>query len=805
MRREGESSELGVTNLHVTDVIRKSDDGDGRKGKGCIKSKRKRNRKNRVTCNVPSRVLAPGHTSVLSMSSGPTSPSTLSTNCFIPLLQSSDISSKTLHNTWEQTDSVLSVKNISGVTPSPGQITSSQSCSSPSCRSPSTGLLCLTVTSNLPIPLVTRQSLVRYFGAGLIIINSVGTKTDKLELGLELENERDLSGILEQAEKDSLLHGLTIQPVATVTSDPFSWVTALPQIPKVNSCGLYQLIVRRVNLSDSLQSSRSTEATGRSQLASITTKLQSVFKVVHGEGESVVSVGNMVQAVVYTSHINSTFPTKLQCVWQPKVEMSKLPRQSNDIRYYLVSVRNLQYKDLSPLQHQVYAHHHLVSLGRVLQLDQGIFGASSHFLAVFQSSKSDAALAKLVPELDMLELGKNTLNQRNITKFRVDSNGFYVVVGKFPEDITKDAKERFTKDMMDIGAVGFKKGETEHSFALQFVNSACLVKVKESSLFRKFDLLWDCIDHNDVDKSVLSNDRFKDNLTFVGKSCEEICQAEDANVDKDVDKAEKLLSVVDKKSKDIDVVQGFKDFTSEDTNNEAGMVTEMNTSSEQNRVQKFQCSEIIQCGNEISDGLSEKAIVVSDSLSEDTEKEIGKEGNVEMKDKKVEEENSVQEEGEEIIKNPSLCKKEGFQPNVKAKVSLRMEKVKIIETEKGKNCSSKNVEDGNQSPVSVTLSEAELFSICWKKNVGIHQYLDSLVTFLVNFSDVKVVEVNHKFSIVFPDRKLLEETLSLKAAEETNSVYKLRQGKQQVLLETVIFVANGLCCSASLSIAPVEG
>ena len=85
MRREGESSELGVTNLHVTDVIRKSGEGDGRKGKGCIKSKRKRNRKNRVTCNVPSRVLAPGHTSVLSMSSGPTSPSTLSTNTTILL------------------------------------------------------------------------------------------------------------------------------------------------------------------------------------------------------------------------------------------------------------------------------------------------------------------------------------------------------------------------------------------------------------------------------------------------------------------------------------------------------------------------------------------------------------------------------------------------------------------------------------------------------------------------------------------------------------------------------------------------
>ena len=47
----------------------------------------------------------------------------------------------------------------------------------------------------------------------------MGTETDKLELGLEMENERDLGGILEQAEKESSLQGVTIQPVATVSSD----------------------------------------------------------------------------------------------------------------------------------------------------------------------------------------------------------------------------------------------------------------------------------------------------------------------------------------------------------------------------------------------------------------------------------------------------------------------------------------------------------------------------------------------------------------------------------------------------------
>ena len=755
-------------------------EGDGGKGKGCTKSKRKRSRKNPSTHNIPCSVTSPDQTPAISVSSGPcSSPSILTTNCLAPLLQSPDTSIKTRINKWDQTHSVNTVNSSSEIT------CVSQEGTSPSCRSPSTGLLCLTVTSKIAIPLVTRQSLVRYFGAGLIIINTLGTETDKLELGLEMENERDLGGILEQAEKESALQGVTIQPVATVSSDPFSWVTALPHIPKVNSCGLYQLSVRRVHLSDSVQSSRSSEATGRSQLASITTKLQSVFKVVHGEGESLVQVGNMVQAVVYTSHINRTFPTKLQHVWQPKVEMSKLPRQSHDIRHYLVSVRSLQYKDLSPLQHQVYVHHHLVSLGRVLQLDQGIFGASSHFLAVFLSSLSHASLAKSVPDLEMLELGTNTLHQQNMTQFRVDSHGFYVVFGRFPDDITKDAKERFTKDIMDIGAVGFKKGEIEHSFGLQFVNSASLLKLKGSSQFKDFDLNWDYVTHNNEDKSELSNERFNDNLTFVGKSCEEICLVEGVNTRKADDKVEKLLPVSDKESQEINVVQGYKDFTSKATNYEDELNKTSVLVSGEKCVQKFERSKVLKCGNEVKDGSSEKPKVVSDSLTKEKEKNIGKEGNVKVKDKKVEEENSVQEEGNEIIMNLSSSSKDEFQSNAKEKSLLRKQKVKRIETVKVQNGCSKIAEAENQPYVLGTLSETELFSIRWKKNVGIHQYLDNLVTFLVKFSDVKVVEVNHKFSIIFPDHNLLDETLSLMAAEETNSVYKLRQAEQQVLLETV--------------------
>ena len=39
-------------------------------------------------------------------------------------------------------------------------------------------------------------------------------------------------------------------------------------------------------------------------------------KLVHREDESLVQVGHTLQALVYTAHISSTFPTKLQHVWK---------------------------------------------------------------------------------------------------------------------------------------------------------------------------------------------------------------------------------------------------------------------------------------------------------------------------------------------------------------------------------------------------------------------------------------------------------------------------------------------------------
>ena len=66
------------------------------------------------------------------------------------------------------------------------------------------------------------------------------------------------------------------------------------------------------------------EARGRSTLEALTSDLDPVTRLVHEKGESLVQVGHMLQALVYTAHISNTFPTKLQHVWKPPPELLKV-------------------------------------------------------------------------------------------------------------------------------------------------------------------------------------------------------------------------------------------------------------------------------------------------------------------------------------------------------------------------------------------------------------------------------------------------------------------------------------------------
>jgi hypothetical protein len=97
------------------------------------------------------------------------------------------------------------------------------------------------------------------------------------------------------------------------------------------------------------------------------------------------------------------------------------------------------------------------------------------------------------------------------------------------------------------------------------------------------------------------------------------------------------------------------------------------------------------------------------------------------------------------------------------------------------------------------LTEEELLSVCWQRTGGLRTYLENLANFLASFQDIRMEEGN-LLTFEFPFRGLLERTLAALATEETGSVAKLRQGKQQVRLG---LAAD--CLFAQVVLEPVRG
>ena len=353
------------------------------------------------------------------------------------------------------------------------------------CRSPSTGLLCLQASpTSASLSLAIRQSLARTLGPALVIMNTAG-RGDVLELGLQLEEEQKLEQVLEKAAWE--LPDITICSLLTSAKDPFAWVSRLPQIPRVGGSGLYQIAVSRIQDEDDC--SRRKPAKSRSTLEDLTSGLDCIAKLVHGEGESLVQVGHMLQALVYTAHLGQVFPTKLQHVWQSGSLVGTEQDWIRDSqRHYLVTLGEDKLRDSSVPQRQLFVHHQLNSLGRVLHLEQVIFGVPGLFLAVVEQPV-DSCPPSLKPALELLEVGAGSLPDQYRPSYMVDSLGFYVVSGKFPEEITAPEKDKFAKEMVELGAVGFRKGEEEHGFCLHFVKSGNLHLVGISPHYGKFCLV----------------------------------------------------------------------------------------------------------------------------------------------------------------------------------------------------------------------------------------------------------------------------------------------------------------------------
>merc|ERR1719186_454948 len=347
----------------------------------------------------------------------------------------------------------------------------------------STGLKVLSVTSSVSGYVFTsndRVKLVRTI-PGLVIINTAG-KGDSLVLGVDVEEDK-LSSLLSQLEKD--MNNWYISCVDTTKKDIFSYFEGWKLIPRVDKSGMFQLIV---SLKTQGWRSREAEMEKRNQLLNLV-KNFNIAKIVHGEGETILLVGHVLECVAYSDCIRDVFTMEKRHTWQPKPASNlrvDSPSSSQE-RHFWVKLKCPELSNLSDAHKQYSVLHHLSTVGKVLQLEHQLFGAVDNYLVVF-SEMADTKAPILGQQYCLLELWPDSLPDCYTPTYGVDAWGFYSVSGKFPENLSNETRNKFAEDMKTFGAVGFRSGESEDTFSLHFINSRCLEQISRCAQYTSFRL-----------------------------------------------------------------------------------------------------------------------------------------------------------------------------------------------------------------------------------------------------------------------------------------------------------------------------
>eukprot|EP00092_Neocalanus_flemingeri_P015933 GFUD01017250.1.p1 GENE.GFUD01017250.1~~GFUD01017250.1.p1 ORF type:complete len:1654 (+),score=467.45 GFUD01017250.1:121-5082(+) len=350
------------------------------------------------------------------------------------------------------------------------------------CISRSTGLKILSVTSSIQGYVFTandRAKLVRSI-PGVVIINTA-MKGDCLVLGVDIE-EHLLSSVLTQMEEQK---SWTISCVDTTYRDTYSYLTGWNFIPRVDKSGLFQLIV---SFKGQGWRSRDVEMKKRNQLLELV-KDFNIVKIVHGEGETILLVGHVLECVAYSDCLRNLFSLERRHTWQPKpVSNSELSQTIPDQeRHFWLKVKCPELSNLSTAHKQYSVFHQLSTAGKVLQLEHQLFGAEDNYLVVY-SGLGDSKPPALGQQFCLMEMWPDSLPDFYTPTYGVDSWGFYSVSGKFPESRGDETRNKFAEDMKIIGAVGFRSGESEESFSLHFVNSRCLEQISRCAQYNNFRL-----------------------------------------------------------------------------------------------------------------------------------------------------------------------------------------------------------------------------------------------------------------------------------------------------------------------------
>ena len=605
--------------------------------------------------------------------------------------------------------------------------------------SPGTGLLCLSAasSSSSPISLAARQSLKVHFGPSLVIVNTVG-RGETLELGLVLERGKILENELRKAN-ERFGPELALRATLTTTRDPFSWVGNLASIPKVGGSGLYQLSVQRPP-----QPHRG-ETSTRKELEEVTKQLDGVMRVSHGEGESLVLVGHIVHALAYTNHIFRTFDTQLQHVWQP-AELSKVKSNCVTGEKWFITTTKKGSQDDGALYRQLHVHHELSKVGKVVHLEQGVFGASHTFLVMIELSEG---LGKLADNLLMMEVDPVSLPSFLSPRYMVDNLGLYVVDGSFPSPCGADLKKKFAKEMEILGAVGFRKLDSQQSFSLQFVNPGGLERASRSSMASAFSLVVKSeLKEVKIDCTSPGEDT---PWKVLGPSCEEMCWG-------DGQKKKTLLS-----GSGIDVTERSNTNVTKEKGISGQVLTEVKKKDvKEKRVKSKEVPEKT-CEDKVNSEKNKKRKEASKKMSSTQQADGTAFQSTDIRVRNTLEGNGLQgdEEAEGEFNALTKLEAESVQYHAEPEEEKPVDQlVQVIGKEESDGTIQQEVEpkediiDETKAPDgdgSAILTEDKLLSIKWKKTSTLTSYLRSLANFLGNFPDLRVEE-NEKVELVFKSR-----------------------------------------------------
>ena len=317
---------------------------------------------------------------------------------------------------------------------------------------------------------------------GVVLLNTVSEEA--LLLGLDCTPDQ-VTAAVAKLSKEASHWVVTLEDVSGPGQDPFSFFRGWTIIPRVDKNGMYSLIV---NLRMKGKT-KMTEVEDRRRLLSVIQGFN-ITRTIHGEGETMIQVSHVLEFIAYSDCIRRGFAIERRHTWQLKPTGAGTldPGAEEGVRYCWVTVNCPELRQLTPAHKQFTVHQHLARLGSVVQLEHNMFGVPDNYLASF-SGQEKLTITDVDPQLSLVELAPASLPDSMIPTYGVDDHGFYTVSGTFPRNSSSDLRDKFSADMKQAGAVGFRSGASSEEFSLHFVNSRCLEQINKSGQYANFNLM----------------------------------------------------------------------------------------------------------------------------------------------------------------------------------------------------------------------------------------------------------------------------------------------------------------------------